>query len=384
MNTSTLRLFTPANFNIFALFFMLTVFSFNITVAQDCNWGQPTSLTIVNVGTTFASLTWQHPVQGPAPGGYEVSVIRVSNGNKVTYNVNDNAYIVNNLSPGIQYLIEIRPICSNGLVSPNFISKIVITVVINDLVYPICPLPDSTEPVVGNLIPETILSGNSTSPSASVTLTWPDFSPGTNRQVYYIEVGKVNTEGYKAKFVVVRDLGSNTFYHKQIGGYDQWLSKLHQFKYVKILNETSNVVCKGVPSLYQFTISKTSNIAQLKVKVDLMISCNTNNPQPLMVLNNKNLPVSLNAVSQEDESKSDHSEIFINTNLHEIAIFSNSKEKQLNDILIYDMNGRLILKDRCYINNEIMKISIADFISGLYVITVFNDENFKQMKFIKL
>lgn len=209
MNTSTHRNISTANFNIFALFFMLTVFSFNISFAQDCNWGPPTSLNIVNVGTTFASLTWQHPVQGPAPGGYEISVIRVSNGNKVTYNVNGTSYIVNNLSPDIQYLIEISPICANGLVSPNFISKIIITVVINDLVYPICPMPSTGVEVIGNALEETLLNNN----TPSTNLLWLNFTPGTNYQVYFIKIWDNLNPTKSVKFVITRNQYNGFYYY---------------------------------------------------------------------------------------------------------------------------------------------------------------------------
>lgn len=383
MNTSTHRNISTANFNIFALFFMLTVFSFNISFAQDCNWGPPTSLNIVNVGTTFASLTWQHPVQGPAPGGYEISVIRVSNGNKVTYNVNDTAYIVNNLSPGIQYLIEISPICANGLVSPNFISKIVIAVVINDLVYPICPIPDSTAIVFGNIIPETILTGNSSSPSASITLTWPDFSPGTNRQIYYIEVGKVNTEGYKEKFVIVRDQGSSTFYYKHIGGYNQWKSKLTLQQVVKVFKEDNKNVAICGASMSGFTISKTNHISQLKIKADLSFSCDINNPgpQPLIELDNADQVDATNYEFIDVDTKFKNFLITVKSSYVEIV--SNDELDLPNTVLIYDMSGKLIFAKKYYQNNEAFNININHFPTGLYFISVFNDISFSQLKFVK-
>lgn len=380
MNTFTHRLATVTNFKIFVIFFTISAFSFHFSAAQGCNWGAPTNLSIVDVGTESASIAWQFPLAGPAPGGYEVTAVRISNGNKMTYNVNNTSFVVPNLLPGVEYRMELRSICANGVIDPAYIAKNVITVVINDLVYPICPLPDSTVPVVGNLIPETIITSN-TSP---VTLTWPSFSPGTNRQIFYIEIGKVNTVGYKEKFVIVRDQGSNVFYYKHIGGYDQWKSKLNLHSYVKILDEHGYAVGKGQPSIGQLKIYKTSFIDQLKVKVDLRTSCDINNPQPLIGSSSQEPTIFQNAVAQEVGLKSDDSEININSDSHEITIFLNNTENKLNDILIYDISGRIIFKDRCLMNSESKKILIDDYASGIYVITVFNNDTFKQMKFIKL
>lgn len=387
MNTSTHRNISTANFNIFALFFMLTFFSLNFSKAQDCNWGPPTSLNIVNVGTTFASLSWQHPVQGPAPGGYEVSVIRVSNGNKVTYNVNDTAYIVNNLSPGIQYLIEISPICANGLVSPNFISKIVITVVINDLVYPICPMPPSGSAPLGNVAGPVILNANLT----TLNVPWVSWIEGTNRQIYYCEVSSPTNSTKYGRFVIVRDENSTTYYFKSKATSGSWKASLVSNSYIRIRNEyTGNqgLIGRIDVTSNNFTFLRLNTTVDLKIKVDLYSSCNVGSTSALIsdntdFENDLNFQQNIKTTSFSSKDLSDDFNIYYDY-IDKLVVLDPHKINLKNSIIsIYNINGNRInfskLSHQAQSNTYTLDLNDSYIIPGVYIIELISENT----RFIK-
>ena len=376
MNTSTHRIISTANFNIFALFFMLTFFSLNFSKAQDCNWGPPTSLNIVNVGTTFASLSWQHPVQGPAPGGYEVSVIRVSNGNKVTYNVNDTAYIVNNLSPGIQYLIEISPICANGLVSPNFISKIVITVVINDLVYPICPEPPSGTVPLGNVAGPVILNANLT----TLNVPWVSWIEGTNRQIYYCEVRSVANPSKYVRFLMIRDMGSDTYYFKSKENVNGLKANLQSTSFIRIRDSQQGTIVLGkVTVSYNSLQFQRLSSVDFIVSIDLYSSCSIGSTSLLNSLYNEE--ANNDQVLEFEPEKFNDKEELININYVQNDYIKIKVENFYFDnleISIFDLAGKILSINKLNIrkpdDEEILYLADKNLISGIYFIVAISEK----------
>ncbi len=358
-----------------------------------CSWEAPRNMQFSEVTPTTVTVSWDHPEQGIAPGGYQVRVMLTATGQIVhTRKVPGLSYTIPNLLMGTEYTIELRSICTGGEVSDQLTSGGAITVYVDEIINTDCPETSETYTPLGTFYSGTI---NSSNPWDDITAL-PFAADGTNNRIYYWYFRNTNANKY-ARCIIEMDKPEGYDYHyhyKDIDNNSGWYSFFYDpDKSVRVSTSGGNLIAIITFLDNKFRVTR-HNGANFSLKIDETCVCNSNSTNPSCIYGtalttdvdtqNKELDSEIEITNKDHDSLGP---LMIFPNPAGDKVFVYVYEKQISTITIFDLNGKkLIEKDIFYsllMGDLSISVDITELNPGMYIITCVS-ANRKQMgKFIK-
>lgn len=358
-----------------------------------CDWEAPQFLQFAEITPTSVSVTWDHPIQGPAPGGYQVKAILTATGDVVhTRKVSALTYTITGLMMGTEYTIEVRSICAGGEVSTRLASGTVITVYVDEIINTDCPeTPDSYTPV-GSFYSGVLNSGN---PIDTIT-TLSFNSIYEDQHVYYWFVRHSADSSKYSKFIIVREYstGSINIYHfKKKNINSVWMASLDSTDYsIKItpITNSGNIICRLRFMDNKYIVRRLTG--SLIVKADMVCACSVDNSGSNCInstlfseVTNDDIPVTEHRAKYDfGSNQSDFAlRLYPNPAIGRIYIDLPLINNAIWDYRILNTFGIEMKRSSVIIDDNPIPIDIADLPIGIYFIVWNSDQTRFMAKFIK-
>ncbi len=359
-----------------------------------CDWEAPRNMLFSEVTPTTVAVSWDHPEQGIAPGGYQVRVILTATGQIVhTRKVPGLSYTIPNLQTGTEYTIELRSICTGGEVSNQLINGNVITVYVDEIINTDCPETSDTYTPLGTFYSGTFNNNNIEDDITAL----PFAADGTNNRIYYWYFRNNNSSKF-ARCIIEMDRPDGYDYHyhyKYISNNSGWISYLDDtLKVVKVRTTGGTIIAEISFSNNEFTVSK-KNTVNFALKIDATCICNSNSPNPFCLSgtaladdnDTQNKEIETGEVLTDKEQGFD--DIFlIYPNPAGDKLVVNIQKNTNTTISIIDINGNKRLERKVSELDNIGVTSVSfdvhDLKPGIYIISCVSENSQYYEKFIKL
>jgi hypothetical protein len=361
-----------------------------------CEWEAPQNLNATSITPVSVTLSWDIPITGAAPGGYQIKTILDSTGVVVnttkTYGLSKT---ISGLTMGTAYRFEVRSICAGNEVSNRLVSNTIITVYVDEIINTDCPeTPDGYTPQ-GSFYYGVINGGNISDDVTSIPFT----SISENNQLYYWHFYTPNNASKYTKFIIVRErpIGTFNMYHlkkKQIPG-ASWSSKLEvSDQSIRIKNHAGNDIAKIELDEDVFKLTRIGN-SNFNVKADISCICDADSPNPSCTINSllsesidDNGEFTLEPIVREN-SKVDINDfnIYPNPVYDQLVINFSSPLAMPFSISVINFNGSVIKTHKYVALKDILtttfNIDVQDIPDGIYYIIVSSAVSNCINKFIK-
>lgn len=360
-----------------------------------CEWEAPQNLNATSITPVSVTLSWDIPITGAAPGGYQIKTILDSTGVVVnttkTYGLSKT---ISGLTMGTAYRFEVRSICAGNEVSNRLVSNTIITVYVDEIINTDCPeTPDSYTPI-GLFCNATLNSSN----TSDTLVAFPFTSASEDQQVYFWQFKHPTDPNKFTKFLVIRErpTGILHMYHfKKKNLNSGWTASLDSTDFSIRITPTNNpnsIIGKMKFIDNKFAILRYSGSFQ--VKADIPCSCdisnsgaNCTNFAQLTELIHDQIDIMDDFLEIEQKNELDF-ELYPNPALDLINIRHSLTISTYLHILLLNLNGCIIKKiDMKITEGEEFKPICVDILylpSGIYTLLLSTSREVQTLKFVKI